>query len=64
LQKDYESEEDNDENINLDELIQIYIKSLAYGDNMKNNLIEASDRLLKKAVKFMQEKTVDPEIND
>lgn len=63
LQKDYDIDnEELEENINIEELTKTYIDSFSYTDHLKKSLVDASNRLYKKAIKYLQEKTYQEDI--
>lgn len=56
LQKDYEDEEYDGEEINLEDLINVYVNNLPYTDKTKEKLLKVSLDLYRKAIKMLQEK--------
>lgn len=58
LTKDYEDEDYDGEEIELEDLIQIYVNDLPYTDKTKEKLLEVSLKLYKKAVKLTEEKEI------
>jgi len=58
LQKEYEDEDIDVDDINLNNLTEHYIKSLNYSNTLTEKLLEVSKKLHNKAIKYLQEKTL------
>jgi len=58
LQKEYEDDDIDIDNINLDNLTEHYIKSLNYSNTLTEKLLDVSGKLYDKAIRYLQEKTL------
>jgi len=58
LQKDYEDDDYDGEEIDLEDLIKIYINDLPYTDKTKEKLLTVSLNMHRKAIKLVQEKEI------